>query len=106
MKGWAGRTFVPGTDCTEVHKKGKLGLVMRYRVSFPQTATFSGKLGNYLFMVSSVPGRAVPGTFYKFMQVFGVERVRKLFVVKEIEVLKFWDGIRGILALDARKYKF
>jgi len=53
-----------------------------------------------------VPGRAVPGTFYKFMQVFGVERVRKLFVVKEIEVLKFWDGIRGILALDARKYKF
>jgi hypothetical protein len=23
---------------------------VRYRVSFPQTATFSGKLGNYLFM--------------------------------------------------------
>jgi hypothetical protein len=49
---------------------------------------------------------AVPGTFYKFMQVLGVERVRKLFFVKEIAVLKFWDGIRGILALDARKYKF
>ena len=48
----------------------------------------------------------VPGSFYKFMQVLGIERVRKLFVVKEIAVLKFWDGIRGILAPDARKYKF
>jgi hypothetical protein len=48
----------------------------------------------------------MPDTFYKFMQVFGVERVHKLFFVKEKAVLKFWDGIRGILALDARKYKF
>jgi hypothetical protein len=48
----------------------------------------------------------VPGTFYKLNQVLGVERVRKLFFVKEIAVLKFWEGIRGILAPDARKYKF
>ena len=35
-------------------RKGGFGAysraVGRYRVSFPQTATFSGKLGNYLFM--------------------------------------------------------
>ena len=39
------------------HESGRLqfttdvaAAILRYRVSFPQTATFSGKLGNYLFM--------------------------------------------------------
>jgi len=40
------------------------------------------------------------------MQVFGVEGVCKLFLGKEIGVLRFWDGDRDFLAPDARKYKF
>jgi len=32
--------------------------------------------------------------------------VCKLFSEKEIGVLRFWDGDRGFLAPDARKYKF
>ena len=64
------------------------------------------KGGNIHVVDLKLLARTVPGAFYKFMQVLGVERVRKLFIVKEIAVLKFWDGIRGILAPDARKYKF
>jgi len=40
------------------------------------------------------------------MRVFGLGKVCKLFFGKEIAVLRFWDGDRGFLALDARKCKF
>ena len=60
-------------------------------VPIPQKTTFS---------------RAVPGTYCNFMQVLGVGRVHKLFVGKEIDVLKFWDCDRGFLEPDARKCKF
>jgi len=48
----------------------------------------------------------VTGTNCKFMQVFGVLGVCKLFYGKEIDVMRFWDGDRGFLALDAKKCKF
>jgi len=60
----------------------------------------------HLFRAGATLRTAVPGTFYKFMQVLGIGRAGKLFCGKEIEVSRFCDEDRECLAPDAIKYKF